>query len=337
MDAFSTYYMLAFINAYVGKSPTFLRNFFFPNVMEFDTEEIQFDKINNKRRIAPLVSPLIAGKIIKEESTTLSSIKPAYIKVKRAYSPNRPLKRLAGEPLGGNLTPAQRQQKLTEQHLIFDKDSIDLRIELMCAEILRTGKVILQGDDFPTRVVDYQRDSALTAVATTLWSQNTAKPLDDLEANAKNIRKKSGSSNVREVIFDDDAWQWFRKNDEVKAEINLYRGNSTMVNDAAFIDGATYMGNIRGFNIYVYSGISENEQPILPSGSVIQASKDDLMGVQAFGAIQDEEFAYGALAYAPKTWVEKDPAVRLMLTQSAPIPVPQLVNACSYMRVLAES
>ena len=58
-----------------------------------------------------------------------------------------------------------------------------------------------------------------------------------------------------------------------------------------------------------------------------------LEGVRAFGSIYDEDFAYGALAYAPKTWVEKNPSRRHLLMQSAPVVVPARVNALAAAKV----
>ena len=75
------------------------------------------------------------------------------------------------------------------------------------------------------------------------------------------------------------------------------------------------------------SGISlQYEAPMLPPNYVLFGSPA-LEGVRAFGSIYDEDFAYGALAYAPKTWVEKNPSRRHLLMQSSPIVVPSRVNA----------
>jgi len=60
----------------------------------------------------------------------------------------------------------------------------------------------------------------------------------------------------------------------------------------------------------------------------------ELDGVRCFGAIKDEEAGFQALPYFPKSWLEKDPAVRYLLMQSAPLPVPYRVNAsfCATVR-----
>jgi hypothetical protein len=58
-----------------------------------------------------------------------------------------------------------------------------------------------------------------------------------------------------------------------------------------------------------------------------------MQGVRAFGAIIDPEFAYGAMAYAPKSWIEHDPATRILMMQSAPMVVPSRVNAAMCITV----
>ena len=65
---------------------------------------------------------------------------------------------------------------------------------------------------------------------------------------------------------------------------------------------------------------------MLVDGTVLLTGPE-LMGTRAFGQILDPAFNYGAMAYAPKTWVENDPAQRLIMMQSSPIVIPSRVNA----------
>ena len=65
---------------------------------------------------------------------------------------------------------------------------------------------------------------------------------------------------------------------------------------------------------------------MLADGTVIMAGPD-LMGTRAFGQIMDPAFNYAALPFAPKTWVENDPAQRVIMMQSSPIVIPSRVNA----------
>jgi hypothetical protein len=57
---------------------------------------------------------------------------------------------------------------------------INRRLEVMASEALRTGKVTVTGEQYPTTVVDYGRDAGLTVVLTgaNRWGQAGIKPLD---------------------------------------------------------------------------------------------------------------------------------------------------------------
>lgn len=74
------------------------------------------------------------------------------------------------------------------------------------------------------------------------------------------------------------------------------------------------------------------ESPMVPDNYVLFGSRR-LEGVRCFGAIMDEDFGYGAMAYAPKSWVEKNPSRRHLLMQSSPIVVPARVNALAAAKV----
>jgi len=334
MNIYSTAYMATVIGSLIVPS-TWLTNNYFPMVQVFDTETIMFDKITKKRRAAPFVSPLVEGKVMESLGRTTDTFTPAYIKPKTILDNARPLKRLAGEALGGVLSPLDRLAYILAFELQDHRDMIDLRLELMAAEALRTGKITVSGEKYATQIVDFGRDPALTVTltGTARWGQSAAKPLENLQTWAGLTLKKSGAA-TRDVTMDIDAWNEFRKDADVKAELALFRGNSTMVSDGVFEDGGVFMGKIQGFNIFVYSGLGEDDEPILPSGTVIMASPTQLAGVRAFGAIRDEESGYIAMAYFPKSWTEQDPSGRIIMTQSAPLLVPGRVNASFCATVL---
>ena len=97
------------------------------------------------------------------------------------------------------------------------------------------------------------------------------------------------------------------------------------------------MGRWGTYDLWIYSDwfVDDNnvEHPLLPDGGLIM-SGPDLMGTRAFGMILDPEFNYQSSPFAPKTWVEKDPAQRVLLMQSAPLMIPSRVNAALYAKVV---
>jgi hypothetical protein len=208
---------------------------------------------------------------------------------------------------------------------------VQRRMELMAAEALRLGQVTVAGESYPTQVVNYGRDGALsiTLGSPNRWTDSGIKPLDNLQTWGLLVLQKSGAMPI-DVVMDLEAWKKFILDADVKAELDRFRGNSTMVLNGQLAEGGQFMGTIRGWNIYVYSGWYVDdagvEQKILPDNTVIMGSSQ-IEGVRAYGAIRDEEAGYQAMQYFPKSWVEKDPAVRFLLLQSAPLPVPFRINA----------
>jgi hypothetical protein len=89
----------------------------------------------------------------------------------------------------------------------------------------------------------------------------------------------------------------------------------------------------------VYVDPADNtDKSLMPSGEVLLIDRNNVEGVRCYAAIQDiealESGEQAATRYFPKTWVEKNPSVRWMLLQSAPLMVPFRVNATASMEVL---
>lgn len=124
------------------------------------------------------------------------SFKPAYVKDKRQFKPDAPLKRSIGETIGGSLSPQQRREAAVNRSLMNQLDNLTRREEVMAAEALRLGQVTVTGDNYPTQVVSYQRDAALTITLTggNRWGQAGIKPLDLIEDWATLVQSKSGAA-----------------------------------------------------------------------------------------------------------------------------------------------
>lgn len=337
MDIFTTG-VLRRVVAEIPPPAPFILNSFFRSEQREQAEEIHFDVDTGKRRIAPFVAPIVAGQVVQSRGFRTDTFKPAYIKDKRVFDSSRPLKRAMGERIGGELAPEQRLQALLAFDLQDQIDMITRRLEVMAVEAMRTGKVTVTGDMYPTVVVDFGRDAALTKalLTTARWGESGVEPLDDLQTWSLLVTEKSGTT-ANVVVMDLKAWQLFSASAKVQKLLDRFRG-ADRLNPTVTGEGARYMGNIGDFDIWVYTGwyvdpASGNLTPYLPDHTVI-VSGPDLEGTRAFGAIRDEEAGFQALPYFPKSWVEKDPAVRYLLMQSAPLTVPYRVNAslCATVR-----
>lgn len=332
-DIFSTASLNYVVRNLFLQEQNFLLNRFFPGVQQSITEEIRFDVINGSRRIAPFCSPLVEGKIVESLGYKTSVFKPAYVKDKRVFDGNRPMRRLPGEQIGGTMTPAERMARLVTDDQADQVNMIKRRLEVMAGEILATGKATISGDKYPTTVVDFLRDASLTITlaGAARWSQAATDPLADLETWANQVLALTGAMPI-DVVMSQDAWKVFRNNTAVLAYINRFNLlGTTLTPNAMTKEGAQSMGSIAGFNIWVYQGlyyddVSATTKQVLPAMTVLLAAPE-LEGYQAYGAIRDEQAGFQSEQYFVKSWIEEDPPVRYIMLQSAPLLVPYRPNA----------
>ncbi|WP_210452479.1 major capsid protein [Pantoea ananatis] len=323
-------------------SQNWLLDRFFPNVVTYETEEVSIDVDIGKRRMAPFVSPLVEGKLVEQRKYQTNTFKPAYIKDKRAPDLRKPIRRQIGERIGGEYTAAEREMLNLQFEMADQIDMINRRLEWMAASALVSGTVTVAGDGYETKVVDFGRSADLTIVlsGTDKWptsvpfGQTNTQPSDDVEEWQTTYLKESGGVPT-DMIFTNKSWRAFRLDTTIKDNAITFPALSPYGNQvnagAQVMKGAVYKGHWGNFDLWLYNDwfidpLDNIEKPMIPDGAVIMSGAD-LMGTRAFGVILDPAFAYGPLAYAPKTWVKEDPAQRLLMMQSAPLVIPSRVNA----------
>lgn len=331
-DIFSTN-VLARVVENLNRPSSFLLDTYFPSVVTSDTEEINFDVVTRARRLAPLVLPVVEGQVVQEEGMVAHTIKPAYVKPKTPLAPGGALKRRAGEQIGGSMSSGDRQLARIAATIEDHIEQITRRKEWMAASALRSGSITLSGDKYPTKVVDYGRNAALTITLAggTVWGAAGVEPLQNLRAWALLVLQHGGVGAL-EVTMDVNAWNLFFASGDVQAQLNYRRDVAARFNSMTNVtEGGVYQGSIGNMNFYTYAGFYVDDagatQPMLPANTVLMGGPGT-EGIQAHGAIQDDAAGLMAMEYFPKSWVPNDPPIRQVMTQSAPLVVPCNVNGC---------
>lgn len=346
MDIYSLGYLNGVVNS-LKRSPAFLLNTFFGQIVLAEEDTVFFDVETDgtKRRLAPIVHPLVPGKLVESRGYETKSLKPAYIKDLRVHDATRPFKRAIGDTigLGSTMTNAQRAELAIRRDLADQVEMLTRRMEVWASQILRTGTLSMNMM-FPDGaekaiVLNFGRSSDLTITlgSGTYWGEAGVDPIADLEEWSLDVLQKSGSS-IRNIVMDPAAWGVFRSGALLNKKLDLLRVKSGDIDLGSIPDHVQYKGNDGTFDYWVYAdwyladGASV-ETPMLPRGTVLGVG--DIMGVRHFGAIKDEEAGFQAREYFSKSWVVPDPSVRNLLLQSAPVLAPYRPNAGFAATVLA--
>lgn len=340
-DLYSTAALLGVVRVTPIESSYWLDQFF-NRQMNFTTEEIMFDRIKTNRRLAPFVSPVVQGRVMRSQGFETRAFRPAYSKPKHIVDPNRMFSRGIGEDLGGSSTPAQRWNAAVVENIQEERIALQRLFNWMAAMAVIHGRVTITGEDYPTQVVDFGRNAGLTRIlaGTARWGEADAKPLDDIKELRTLAFQESGSPITR-LTMGLEAFDRFFASQDVK---DLLKGDSVNVNRTSDSTlsamGSTdtpyeYRGVLQGVNgqgrieVYTY-----NEQYEDKDGNTVNymspydvvGTGGGIQGVRCFGAIRDKRAGLQALPIFPKMWDQEDPSVTYTMSQSAPLMVPANTN-----------
>lgn len=322
---------------------------FFSRVIEFDTPNIDFEKVSRRyKKLAPFVAPNVQGRVISSQGSNMQRFSPAYVKPKSVIDPSKVIARQPGEVLYQPLSNEQRRLAVLAEETKEHKTRILNREEWMAAHAVIYGEVTVAGEDYPTQTVNFGRDASLTntLLTTARWSEGTAKPLDDITLMRRRVNTLSGLVADR-LIFGTNAWDYFvaRLGLNNPTTGNLldrnFRGSETEITRLLNgYEGAEFAGRFVGsngasFECWVYTGSYDDDddvsQNFLDPRDVVGVGALD--GVRCYGAIQDARAGYRAMSVFMKNWLNEDPSVEYLLSQSAPLMVPGEPNATFRIRV----
>lgn len=322
----------------IDRPRPWLLNTFFSNTKFFTSRTIEFDIVSHGNRLAPFVSPLAPGKASVRDGYRTRFIEPAYIKPLDLLQPADGFTRLPGEAYGGQLSPQQRFDRLVAEKLDLHQEMIDNRLEWMAAQALVEGKVVIEGEDYARKLVNFGRDSSLDIYLTggSKWALATSKPCDDIEASARLTRVVSKGAVVTNLVMDGQTWNLLRKHAQVQDLIDIRYPNAAASSidrgpRAAVINEPVHVGNLAGrYQLWVYDAYYQddkgNDQPYIPPFTLLGLS-NQIQGTQYYGAILDLEAGIQPVKSFTKSKLKFNPSALELVTQSAPIVAPKRPNA----------
>lgn len=339
MDTYSTTDLLGVLTRFSAPD-MFVLDRYFGALMLSDKSAIALDEVIKGKKLAPFVMDTAKAKAGIREGFTTTSFKPATLKPMDVVDPERLLARMPGEALGaGSMSPGQRRDANIAAILMDHRNEIMRRKLWMGWQVLRTGQVVVEGPEYPSRTVDFNRDPLLTKalIPANLWSDPSADIIGDLEAWVADIQTKSGVVAL-DVFVSPTVWSAMRKNEAFMKLLDTRRGTASSIEIGPIsVNSVRFAGTLGDLNIFVYAETYEdddgNEVPYLGVDEVVIVGAG-IQGVQAHGAILDKGAGYTPMEYFPKIIEEDNPSIESVLTQSRPLIVPGNVNASLCATVL---
>ena len=334
------------------RSPNnFILDKWFGRVKTFDTASVLIDVQHARRRVAAFCAPNVEGKVVEEAGWESNEFTPAYIKEKTPLTPYRAIERTLGETYGGGeVTPMEKMILRIGWTIQDHLDAIDRRKNLMAIEAMVKGTVTCKGEGYQAKTVNFKRKPTLTFlnVGNDQWDGSDADPLSDLQNWISTVKRAEGAV-IDDIVMDIDSWEYCWRSEKFRFALDNRHlaisdgmgptSGALMIGPSVSADGVEWKGKIGTLNIYVYDDVYEDpdtgiQRPYLEPGTVIGGCAE-IRGVQLQGAILDEDANLQAKAFHVKSKLEFDPPARIILTQSAPLVVPQRPNASFSAKVLS--
>lgn len=320
----------------------------FPGSHMSDREEIIFEKITSKRRIAPFVLPTVPGKPTwTRDGSAISMFKPAYIKPKDAVRPTDMISRQPGDLFTQVArTPKANFDREVIRITQFHRSIIERRWEWLAAKAAIDGQVTISGEGYPTQVIDFGRAGNQTVVKSGggVWT-DTYDILGDIQDWSDRMASAAFGGLPNRITMGSDVWKIVRKNAGVLKQLDTQvRGDTEtlirtgIIKSTTLPDGVRWVGRLGGdIDLYLYSDYYVDntgaQVPFLGSKELVM-SGPGVDGVKAFGAIQDIAANLNVVDIFSKMFDENDPSARFILSQSAPLMIPVNPNCTLKATVL---
>jgi len=320
---------------------TFIRDMFFRDVEYSDTSKVDVDIQKGTRKMAPFVSPVLAGKVLANQGFTTHTFEAPLLNSKKQTTAEDILNRLPGEGLYSGMSPDERAAVKLGKDLAELDDAIIRREEWMCAQALFAGKISVEGEG-----VSYEIDFSVPSdslIGDALWNAETSNPLDTLRLFFGEVVKGAGV-NPDVCILAPDVVPYFLNHAKVQNLLDKRLINTGQIDPKQLPNGATYLGHVNELGLDVYSYLewyvdnTGTQQPMVPEKKVLLGSTR-AQTVMNYGAVITKDESGQMVTYmadrVPRSWVDDDPVVRWVQLQSRPLPVPTQVDAFYVIEVIS--
>lgn len=339
---YNTMILTSVVNGKEFKTPSYLRDTFFSNVMTSKAKFIMFDKLpDGDRSLAPFINRRVGGKLIELEGYKTEMYEPPVVGNHFVVTPEDAFTRAPGHTEYDLAGPKSYLNRQINKGLRRIENMISRREEWMCAQALIKGEIAIQGDGV-SDIVKYwsQLDPAEQPVTTlaTPWTDNGTTVdsiIEDLNTIIDAIVLRCGLV-PRKIICGKTVARALCKVMRNSETFDIKRVEAGSHNPDVYKTGIRYLGYLADPGIEVYSYIDLYEEggevhPIIPNDVALVVSPE-VNTIMAYGAIADGWTASGDPNIVSGTRFSFDrehdslEKGRSIFLQAAPLPILQNID-----------
>ncbi len=318
---------------------TFLRDTFFRNVITFITSKVDIDVVKGKRRRAVYVSPRDKGHVSDRAGYSTETYEAPYIKEQKVLSPEDLLKRAPSENVYSASGPQARVAEFMRKDLAELDDMVTRAEEIQAAEAMFNGYINTRDGKKITFPLDATHN--LTLSGGTLWSAIAKNALLTQLRNWRELLSKDSGMVPTDLILGSDVVPVVLNildPDTVNAGLSSFRIDRGQIDVRNLPNGVIYLGYIKevGVDVWAYNEYYHNgtaDVAMVPAKKIWMGSRNARFD-RLYGVIQSFDSLY-AVPRFPRSWTDKNPEVRIVEMQSAPLLVPHQVDSYLTATVVA--
>lgn len=264
----------------------FFKDRYFPDGKTYYSEKALIETKRGGRKVAPFVIPVVGGIVQDAEGYRAYEVKAPYIAPKMPITAEELELKAFGESPDSGRTPAQRENEIESEHMDDMRNAIYRRQELMCAEIITTGRLLMkhygsaedavQDRNYKTQVLQFYEEGFQNKYAFEKdWNlMNAAEKIQEFYKIAL-ILKKRGIRATDIVMTGDVSMQLMTDKDFLDF-YNKIRVETGTIDQMQLPNGVTCNGdiNVNGviFKMFTYDEVYEDLdgtiKEFLPKGTI---------------------------------------------------------------------
>lgn len=264
----------------------FFKDRYFPDGKTYYSEKALIETKKGGRKVAPFVIPVVGGIVQDAEGYRAYEVKAPYIAPKMPITAEELELKAFGESPESGRTPAQRENEIESEHMDDMRNAIYRRQELMCTELITTGRILMkhygsaedavQDRNYKTQVLQfYEGDFQNNYVFEKDWNRMSAAEKIQEFYKIALILKKRGIRATDIVMTGDVSMQLMTDKDFLEF-YNKLRVETGTIDQKQLPNGVTCNGdiNVNGviFKMFTYDEVYEDLdgtiKEFLPKGTI---------------------------------------------------------------------